>query len=203
MLRVMELEAAPRASALSSATPDIGLGSVWPTAVLAGASLAGVAAAGAWFGGAVTGAEVRWNLAVWTAEHALWGTAAGAVVALVLRLVQRALPAIADPTRRRILGRRWTVRLVSAGLLAVVVWQASGAGLQSLPSPVFGPLFGLLAGIGLWIALARRVGGLVRLDPARVAALVALVTLPLANGLDPGAGTAWSLLGAWRALLAG
>ena len=197
MLQAMQLDAGTKTSALASALPDVGLGSVWPTAVLAGASLASASAAGAWIGGVAVGGDPTWNFAVWSAEHALWGTGVGALVALGLRVVGRRRPLLSEPVRRRALGLRLTVGLVAAGLaLPFVIFLA-----QDPSSRALGPLLGLLGGAGLWTLVARRRRGLSRLDPARVAALVALVTLPLANAFEIAAGPPPSLLEVWRILL--
>jgi len=193
----MEFDASPSVLAPASATPDVGLGSVWPTAVLGGASLAAAAAAGAWVAAALTGARPAWSLPVWSAEHALWGTAAGAVVALALRLAERGVPALAVPARRRVVGLWTTAALVSLGL-ALVLGILGARAAELAPAP----LLGALGGAALWLAGARRTRpaqGLARLDPARVAALLALGTLPLANGLA--AGRPASLLEVWRLLL--
>lgn len=194
----MELEAGPQTHGLASALPDVGLGSVWPTAVLAGATLASTCAAGAWIGGVAVGSDPTWNFAVWSAEHALWGTAAGALVALGLRVAGRRLPALADPARRRALGLRLTVGLVVCALALPFALALGEAGLAR----ALGPLLGALGGAVLWFLAARRAPSLRRLDPARVAALVALVTLPLANAFEISAGAPPSLLEVWRILLA-
>ena len=197
----MEFEAGPQTHGLASALPDVGLGSVWPTAVLAGATLASTCAAGAWIGGVAVGSDPTWNFAVWSAEHALWGTAAGALVALGLRAAGRRRPALADPAHRRALGLRLTVVLVVCALALPFVLALITGGTGG-PAAAQGPLLGALAGGVLWFLAARLAPSLRRLDPARVAALVALVTLPLANAFEISAEAPPSLLEVWRTLLA-
>ena len=197
----MELDAGSRTFPLASSLPDVGLGSVWPTAVLTGASLAAAGSAGAWVGGLVSGAHPSWSLAVWSAEHALWGTAVGALVSLALRVAGRRRPGLADPVRRRALAWRATRAAVGVGLvLPFALILALNPSLDALRA-VSAPLTGVLAGVVLWAAIARRARGLPRLDPARVAALLALVTLPLANAFEVASGAPTSLVEVWRTLL--
>lgn len=197
----MELDAGSRTFSLASSLPDAGLGSVWPTAVLTGASLAAAGSAGAWVGGVATGAHPSWSIAVFSAEHALWGTAVGALAALALRLAGRRRPGLLDPARRRALA--WRVTRVAVGLGLVLPFLLA---LAANPSPgalraALGPLAGVLAGTLVWALAARRARGLPRLDPARVAVLVALVTLPLANAFEIASGAPTSLVEVWRGLL--
>ncbi len=186
-----------RAIALASSRPDHGWGGVWPAAILVGASSAAALSAGTWLGG-WTGTSALPSFPHWVAEHALWGTVLGATVTFGLRLGSSHNPALRVDARRRTVAARATPVGVGLAFLVALIGLAGSLGAAA------GPALGLAAGAGAWFAGLRlwlagsRSGELPRLDPARVAVLVALLTMPLASSASGGA---W-LLDAWRAVLA-
>jgi hypothetical protein len=169
-----------------------GWGGVWPAAILVGASCAAAMSAGAWLGARVDHPSLP-PLAQWIAEHALWGTVLGAAVTLALRLGSSRNPALLVAARRR-----WiAVRATPAGVGLAFAFALLA--LAGSPAALLGPLVGLGVGAAAWFALLRAcLAGsreLPRLDPARVAVLVAVLTVPLVAESGP-------LLDAWRAVLA-
>jgi hypothetical protein len=205
--------ALPHRVALASRLPDAGAGSVWPASVLVGACASAVLSAGAWLGVVVGGQRVPWPFAMWVAEHALLGTALGAIASVLLLLGRGFDPLLRDARERRAAAVRLTLLWSAVAQLCLI----SLAGpLARVPT---GLVAGFAVGLGLWIPALRawlgpgaRVSRLPRLDPARAVVLVALLTLPLAGGLtlgSPGAerpgGSApvpASLWRAWQFMLA-
>lgn len=162
--------------------------SVWPAGALFGGISTGAAALGVWLGAPLLGATRPWALADWVAEHALWGTLAGASVALVVALGARWDPSLAHPGRRRAAAARLAVLCGLLGLLALV-GALAGPGLEAwgraLPQLALGGTAATLGGLllGRFLAGRERRRVLPPLDPARVAVVLALVTLPLAQGV--------------------
>lgn len=177
------------------------VGAVWPVAVLLGAGTSATLAAGAWVGAALDGLGRPVGLLRWSAEHAVLGTVWGAAVAAALALASHRWPRLADAGRRRALAGRVVLLLVVAAHSGVAAFVAATQGLSA------GPALGLVAGLGAVVA-GLRLGleapfdlrELPRLDPIRVAAAVALVTLPLTASASL---ERISLVGAWRAMLGG
>lgn len=164
-------------------------GGVWPVAVLFGAIGASAAALGAWLAALAGGATRPWFVLDWTAEHALWGTLAGGLVAAIVRLGAALDPELADAGRRRAAAARLAIVCVGSGLLALAALLAGGRGEAAWWRVVL-ELCGAAAGLGLaWTLLARflagrtRVEALPALDPLRTAVLLAVLTLPLAAGV--------------------
>lgn len=203
---------------------------VWPVAALFGAITAASASLGAWLAAWGAGLERPWSVLDWVAEHALWGTFLGALLALVVRLGARVDPALREGGRRRAAGARLTCVCVALALAAVTGTLAGSrpeAWARSLPvlAGAWGALLVAWALLGRGIAGRARFGALPSLDPARVAVLIALLTLPLAPGVrhapllgasevvgqraslvarpDAGGPAPESVLEAWRALLGG
>jgi|SRR5688572_8885786 len=156
---------------------------VWPVAALFGATCAAAAASGAWL---AARSDRPWTLFEWAAEHALWGTAVGVALALVVRCGARLDPWLGDAGRRRAAGARLSAICVGALGLALLVSLAAGRP-QLWPAALR-----LLAGAAIgwlacWFLLARSIGRSARfsslreLDPLRVAVAIALLTLPLAS----------------------
>lgn len=165
----------------------LGTGGVWPVAALFGALTAASAALGAWLAAWVSGSARPWFVLDWLAEHALWGTLAGALLTVVLRLGARFDPSLSDLGRRRAAVARLTVLCVGLGLLALTALLAGSRG--EAWSHIAIELAGAGLGLGLAFALlARCLAGSLRfealpgLDPLRTAVLLAVVTLPLAAG---------------------
>lgn len=163
-------------------------GDVWPTAVLFGAVGASAAALGAWLAALASGATRPWFVLDWTAEHALWGTLAGALIAVVVHLGAPHDPALADVGRRRAAAARLATVCVGLGLLALAGLVGGGRG-EAWPRLAL-QLCGAGAGLALsWTLLARALAGraaagaLPALDPLRTAVLLAVLTLPLAAGV--------------------
>lgn len=161
---------------------------VWPVAVLFGAVGASAAALGAWLAALASGAAVPWFVLDWTAEHALWGTLAGALMAAVVHFGAPFDPALADLGRRRAAAARLAVVCVGMGLvaLAALVGGGNGSAWPRLPVHLSGAAVGL---VFAWMLLARALAGRARvhalpsLDPLRTAVLLAVLTLPLAEGV--------------------
>lgn len=188
---------APAPLPLASSTPDEGPGSVWPVALLAGGLSAALLAAGVWVGLEASGARPRFGFADWVAEHALLGLGAGLAVTWILRLGRSLDPLLACERARRAAALRLAL-LSSLALLCVLA--ASSRALFDRP---FFVLTGLLAGaaaatfgLRLWLGSLRRARELPRLDPLKVAVLLAFVLAPLQDG-----GAAASLRGAWQVML--
>ena len=165
---------------------------VWPVAALFGATSAAAASSGAWLAARPGAAGRPWTLVEWGAEHALWGTAIGAALALLLRCGARVDPSLGDAGRRRAASARLAVLCVAAGGLALL------AALAAPHTDLWPNALRLLAGASLglgaaWYALARWVGrgarfaSLPALDPSRVSVALALLTLPLASSGERGA----------------
>jgi hypothetical protein len=198
MLRAVEgTPIESRVIALATSQPDEGWGGVWPAAILVGASSAATMSAGAWLGASISSSQLP-SLPYWIAEHALWGTVLGAAVTLGLRLGSSRNPALLVDARRRSIAAQVTpVTVGLAFALALLILAGS-------PLAAAGPLAGLALGGGLWfLGLRRWLAGvrprdLPRLDPARVAVWVAVLTVPLALRGADGA----RLVDAWRAVLA-
>jgi hypothetical protein len=164
---------------------------VWPVAALFGATSAAAASSGAWLAARPGAAGRPWTLVEWGAEHALWGTAIGAALALLLRCGARVDPSLGDAGRRRAASARLAVLCVAAGGLALL------AALAGPHTELWSNALRLLAGASLglgaaWYALARWVGrgarfaSLPALDPSRVSVALALLTLPLASSGERG-----------------
>lgn len=177
-------------------------GTVWPVAALYGAISAAAAALGVWVASWLSGAARPWAVLDWVAEHALWGTLLGGLLALVVRLGARVDPSLVAAGQRRAASARLAAACVALGLLAL-----AGASAGSRPQ-AWGHALAALAGGGFGLALAwtmlcrglaggARFRALPNLDPARVAALLALLTLPLAQGVRhaPESASQASLLG--------
>lgn len=154
---------------------------------------------GAWLSARAAGVVPPWPLLTWTAEHAMWGTLIGIGISVVLRLGARFDPRLGAASERRAAAARLALVWVSLAFLCMAVLLAKRS------SPAMAPLLGLLLGALLSVLIARiclgrldRWGELRRLDPAKVAIWVALLTLPLASGLPGVPGSLW---GAWRVLL--
>lgn len=189
-------------------------GGVWPVAVLFGALSASAAALGAWLVAFASGATRPWFVLDWTAEHALWGTLAGASMALVVRFGAPLDPELADLGRRRAAAARLSVVCVGFGLVALAALAAGGR--PEAWERVARELVGALAGLaGAWVLLARRLGGAWRmralpsLDPLRTAVFLSVLTLPLAagvrraplDGAQASRGLPASLPEAWQVML--
>mgnify|MGYP001586905721 CR=1 FL=1 len=182
---------------LASATPDAGPGSVWPVALLFGAVSSAALAACAYVGIEASGRAPRIDFGAWIAEHALWGMAAGILVTWILRLGGRFDPLLVEPSSRRAAAARLAVVGVWIGMIAL-------AGLSRAPLERFAVVAGaMFAGLGalafvarLWLRSLRRIRALPRLDPLRVVALLAVLIIPLHDGLP-----STSLAGAWRVML--
>lgn len=164
---------------------------VWPVAALYGALTAAAAALGAWLAAGTSELVRPWSLLDWVAEHALWGTLLGALLALVVRLGARLDPALRDPGRRRAASARLAAISVALGLVALTgALAGSRAGTWGRAWPALASAW--LALGATWALLGRSLAGrsrfraLPRLDPARVAVLIALLTLPLAPGVRHG-----------------
>ena len=185
---------------LASTLPDAGWGSVWPVAILFGSACAAAMSGGAWLGAELLGDGVHPDgagvagFATWVAEHAAWGTALGAFVTLALRLVARRWAKLRGPAQRRAVAAGSVVACTIALLLALLITLsvdarqtlAAGSGI------VLGFVLWIL-GVRLWLRRSpRTLEELPRLDPARVAILVALLTIPLAPGRASRAGHAAS-----------
>jgi len=159
---------------------------VWPATVLLGAGCAASVAAGVWIGALSLSERPPWPLGKWVAEHALWGTAAGALTALALRLLSVWRHGLRDPDVRRRLGARSVSLGVVLGFAPLLATHARGA------AETLGPLAGLACGLLAWAivlriwlhAPARRLDP-PALDAPRVAIAVALLTLPLAGNRTP------------------
>jgi len=195
---------------------------VWPVAALYGSISAAAAALGAWLANWTSGAARPWAVLDWVAEHALWGTLLGGLLALVVRLGARFDPALNVASQRRAATARLSAVCVALGLLAL-------AGAWAGPRPqAWGSALPALAGGGIalalaWALLGRGLAGgarfraLPHLDPARVAVLLAVLTLPLAPGVRHAsedtaqaslsgrpalrAGAPASVIDAWRVML--
>jgi hypothetical protein len=177
-------------SAMSSsrATRGTTVDTVWPVAALFGSVTAAAASLGAWLAAWATGLERPWSVLDWVAEHALWGTLLGALLALVIRLGARFDPALRDGDRRRAAGARLAGVCVALSL-AAVTGAVAGTHAQAWGRflPVLAGAWGAL--LAAWALLGRGLVGRARfaalpsLDPARVAVLIALLTLPLAPGV--------------------
>ena len=190
---------APGVSTRDERQADCELGSVWPVAVLFASGGCALVSTGAWVSARAVGVVPPWPLLLWIAEHAMWGTLIGIGISLILRLGARFDPRLIDASERRAAAAR--LALIWVGLAFVCL--AGLIGTRHAPAPA--PLVGLLIGALLSVLVARlclgrldRWGELRRLDPARVAVCVALLTLPLATGIHAGPSSLW---GAWRALL--
>ena len=173
---------------------DEGWGGVWPAAILVGASSAACLAAGAWVGSPSPSV----HFLPFVAEHALWGSAFGAAVTLALRLGSSRNPALELAALRRTVAVRATPAAVTLAVLLALgfLGDSSRAALAAgLGAALGGAVW--LGGLRLWLRY-RNLAEIPRLDSARVAALVAVLTLPLAIER---AG-AVSLLEAWRSCLA-
>jgi hypothetical protein len=172
-------------------------GGVWPAAILVGASSAACLAAGVWSGVAFSAGSAV-DFLPWVAEHALWGSALGALVTLALRLGSSRNPALSMAKRRRTVAVRATPAGVALGV-ALATGVLAGSPRIGLAAGLGAALAGAgwLAGLLLWLR-ARSISDVPRLDPAHVAALVAVLTLPLTIVPDH----ALSLLDAWRACMA-
>jgi hypothetical protein len=157
-------------------------------AVLFGAVGASAAALGAWLTAVASGAGAPWFVLDWTAEHALWGTLAGALMAAVVHFGAPFDPTLADLGRRRAAAARLATIGVGLGLVALAASAAGGrpAAWSSVTRELCGAALGLVAA---WTLLARglagrsRVAALPALDPLRTAVLLAVLTLPLAEGV--------------------
>ena len=163
-------------------------GGVWPVAVLFGALGATAAAFGAWLAALAGGATRPWFVLDWTAEHALWGTLAGALVAAVVHFGAPFDPVLADAGRRRAAAARLATVCVGLGLVALAALVAGGR--DEAWSRVALELCGAAGGLVLaWTLLARLMTGRLRIealpaiDPLRTAVLLAVLTLPLAAGV--------------------
>jgi len=184
---------------LASTTPDIGPGSVWPTAVLSGSASAAVLAASVWFSFDIAGARPAVPLDDWIAMHALLGLVAGVLVTWILRVGIRLDPLLESASERRAA----SARLSSIGAAATCVCFAFTA--HGGPRSSALALLGLALGAAVVLGTARfllrggaSLSALPRLDPLRVAPLVALLIVPLQDGVD-----APSLAEAWRVMLLG
>lgn len=161
---------------------------VWPVAVLFGAVGASAAALGAWAAALASGVAAPWFVLDWTAEHALWGTLAGALMAAVVHFGAPFDPVLADLGRRRAAAARLAMVCVGLGLVALAALVAGGRGAvgSRLPLELCGAAIGLFAA---WKLLARALAGRARvdalpaLDPLRTAVMLAVLTLPLAEGV--------------------
>lgn len=175
---------------------DVGPGGVWPAAVLAGAVSAANCSAGAWLVLSAT-ASAPFDFADWIALHALLGVVSGVLVTWLLAAGWRLDPLLGATAQRRAAA----VRLSSLGAAAACVCFAFSARPQ--PVTAVSAAAGLALGAALLLAttrLALRKGPslaeLPRLDPLRISALVALLLVPLQDGVD-----APSLAEAWRVML--
>src|SRR5262245_4267944 len=195
---------------------------VCPVAVLFGATLAAAASSGAWIAARPGAAGRPWTLLEWSAEHALWGALVGVVLAFVVRQGARFDPWLRDAGRRRAASARLSAVCVAALGLALTLKLAT-ASPNAWPNALRMLAGAALGFAGCWFLLVRgiarapRFASLPELDPTRVAAAVALLTLPLASTgerEDPNAAAAAlvlpvaahsvppsTLVEAWRRLL--
>lgn len=179
---------------LASLASDEGPGSVWPTAVLFGAASAALLAGGAWVGIEACGVRPVYSFGDWIAEHALWGLAAGVLVTWILRLGVRFDPLLRDPCARRAAAARLAAFGALIALLSfAVLARAPFERLAVVAVAMLASLSALALLVRLWLRELRRLAALPRLDPLKVAAVVALLLAPLQDG-----GTAGSLQHAWQ-----
>jgi hypothetical protein len=187
---------------LAATTSDVGPGELWPSAVLAGATTAAALAAGAWVALDVAFGHANVAFGDWIALHASMGLVGGVLVTWILALGRRFDGALARPEQRRAAA----VRLSSFAAAATSVCFAFALrpdlrqALAAAAGLGIGAAFVVLAGRALVFgpAVQRGFGSLAlpRLDPLRVAPLVALLLVPLQDGVECS-----SLGEAWRVML--
>ncbi len=178
---------------LASSTPNEGPGSVWPVALLSGGLSAALLSAGVGVALEASGAQPRFGFADWVAEHALLGL----LVTGLLHLGRPLDPRLACTRERRAAVPRLGVL---AALAVLCVLAASSRALFDRPFSVFASLVAGAAAanlcLRLWLGSLRRACELPRLDPLKVATLLALLLASLRDG-----GAAASLRGAWQVML--
>ncbi len=186
---------------LAANTSDVGPGELWPSAVLAGAATGAGTALGAWCALEVAFGRASVGLADWMALHASVGMVGGVLVTWILALGRRFDVALARPEGRRAAA----VRLSS--LAAAATSLCFGFSMRPDLRQALALLAGLGIGAGVLFLAGNRVFGsprtrdgsplaLPRLDPLRVAAFVALLLVPLQDGVECS-----SLGEAWRVML--
>lgn len=182
---------------LIAATEDVGPGELWPVAVLSGAVSAAACAAGAWIAIELSFGRTGVELGDWVALHAIVGALAGVCVTLLLAAGWRVDAALVDPGARRAAA----ARLSALGAVAVCV--CSGFSLRPAPEQALAIAAGLGLGVSACALAALRIAAsiglertLPRFDPLRVAPLVALLIVPLQDGV-----ACDSLGDAWRVML--
>lgn len=182
---------------LIAATEDVGPGELWPVAVLSGAVSAAACAAGAWIAMELSRAGASVSLGDWIALHASFGALAGVLVTWLVAAGRRVDVALFEAGSRRAAA----ARMSSLGAVAVCV--CAGFWLRPEPHQALAIAAGLGLGIGACALTALRLAAsigfgrsLPRFDPLRVAPLVALLIVPLQDGVDCA-----SLGDAWRVML--
>jgi hypothetical protein len=209
--------AGPRSTrrvALASPIGDVGWGSVWPASVLVGSVASALLGAGTWIGAAAGDVRAPWPFVVWTAEHAATGAALGALASAVFLAGARLDPLLRDLAQRRAASTRLT--LLWCALAPVCLAALAGPLERVRPEAVLGFAAGLLAWLPIaraWLGPRPEIAAVPRLDPARVAVVVALLTCPLAGGMalptkaaettGACAPLGASLWRAWQVMLAG
>jgi hypothetical protein len=183
--------------AFASAMPDVGPGGVWPAALLSGSVGGAMLAASAWVGIEASGVAPALAFGEWIAQHALWGAFSGIVATAVVVAGARFDASLASRGARRAAAARLALFGAALGL-------ASFAMLARAPLEVLAIVLGAaLAGFGgvallarLWLHDVRALASLPRLDPLKVAAIVALLIVPLQDGAASA-----SLREAWQVML--
>lgn len=182
---------------LIAATEDIGPGELWPVAVLSGAFSAATCAAGAWIALEFSSAGANVALGDWIALHASVGALAGVLVTWLVAAGRRIDGALLEAGSRRAAA----ARLSAIGAAAVCV--CAGFWLRPERDQALAIAAGLGLGVGACALAALRLAAsigrgrtLPRFDPLRVAPLVALLIVPLQDGVDCD-----SLGDAWRVML--
>ena len=180
---------------LAAATDDVGPGESWPVAVLSGAFSAALLSAGAWFALERVTGRAGVALHEWVALHAGVGVVGGVFASTLIGAGQRLDSALREPGLRRAAA----ARLSAVGALAVCV--CAGFSLRPSALQALALAMGLALGAGLCALASLRLAGtstrsLPRLDPLLVAPWVALLLVPLHDGVDCD-----SLGEAWRVML--
>jgi hypothetical protein len=191
---------------LAANTSDVGPGELWPSAVLAGAATGAATALGAWCALEVALGRAPVGLGDWIALHASVGLLGGVLVTWILALGRRFDVALERPEERRAAA----VRLSS--LAAAATSLCFGFSMRPDLRQALALLAGLGIGAGIVFLAGNRVFGAAqardgsplaplrigppRLDPLRVAAFVALLLVPLQDGVECS-----SLGEAWRVML--
>ncbi|MCC7013938.1 MAG: hypothetical protein IT454_15385 [Planctomycetes bacterium] len=181
---------------LASTVPDVGPGSVWPTALLCSTVSSAVFAAGAWVGVEACGIVPVFSFSAWVAVHALFGLGVGLAVTVVLSLGRRIDPALHSSTAARAAAVRLSVFGVALGVAAfAMLSRAALVPLLSSLTAMGASCAGLLLLAKFWLRRIDRLFALPRLDPLRVAGIVAFLLVPLHDGsMTASLGAAWAVM---------